>query len=452
MNIDPRAINFRSVRIRTSLAAAGSLLALILVIGLLTNWFVARQINDSLDQTLLAQAEDRVTLLEAGGDPMNLISALGEEVIVVIADSSGTVLASAGTPTPDAVVDLQAGVHDVAIVIIESDNGEVEEPHTEELRAAVAISSSGQRVIVGNERGSTGQALGTIRTGLLIGGPLVGLLAAALVWSAVNRALAPVSRMQADLDAVVRASDGRRVQDPQTGDEIAGLASTMNEVLGRLDQESVARRQFVADASHELKSPLANARILLETRDAGPLNQEVADQVNNELDRLKDIVDDLLFLARVDETTSTDHRPFDLDDVLFDEAERLAPTRGVTIDASGVQPSPALGDRSEITRAVRNLLENAVRHATSIVAIHVNSSETQHTVIIDDDGSGIAEADRERIFERFTRLDDARTRGDGGSGLGLSIVATIATRNGGSVDVGESPRGGARFALSIPAQ
>jgi signal transduction histidine kinase len=266
---------------------------------------------------------------------------------------------------------------------------------------------------------------------------------------------APVDQLRANVDSMAGSGDGHRVTVPETGDELSRLATTMNELLDRIDLQRSAQRQFVADASHELKSPVANLRVLAETSDRPA--DEHAWQV------LRSMVDDLLFLARSDEEalTSSDaigvtanrHDVVHLDDVLFDEAERAtaAAPEGVHIDASGVVPASVRGDGAALSRLARNLIENAARHATSRVQVAVESGEATVRVHIDDDGPGVHEGDRERVFERFTRLDSDRARASGGTGLGLAIVARIAAIHGGSVTISTSDINGARFTLTLPA-
>jgi signal transduction histidine kinase len=277
---------------------------------------------------------------------------------------------------------------------------------------------------------------------------------------------APVDQLRANVDSMAGSGDGHRVTVPETGDELSRLATTMNELLDRIDLQRSAQRQFVADASHELKSPVANLRVLAETSDR-PADehawQVLRSSMVGEAERLRSMVDDLLFLARSDEEalTSSDaigvtanrHDVVHLDDVLFDEAERAtaAAPEGVHIDASGVVPASVRGDGAALSRLARNLIENAARHATSRVQVAVESGEATVRVHIDDDGPGVHEGDRERVFERFTRLDSDRARASGGTGLGLAIVARIAAIHGGSVTISTSDINGARFTLTLPA-
>ncbi len=439
--------NPSSVRFRATAWAAAGLALLVVVSALAINWVVSREVNDAADAVLLEQAQDRAQLLADGADPDALVTVVGEEVVAAVFGPGGDVLAASGTPEPERLADAAPGVQSLDIVVFErqddDDGAEPEAPHVERLRVAVAELGDGRRVVVGNEGEQTRRTLGSVRAVLAAGTPLIALLGGGILWFLTGRALRPVYRMRDDLDTVVAASDGGRVTEPGTRDEIDDLARTLNGVLDALGQQSQARRQFVADASHELKSPVANARALIET--GGPTSR-----VLSELDRLQALVDDLLFLARTDETTPTRPQVVDLDDIVFDEAERAAYRTEIRIDASGVRPARALADPAEAARAIRNLLENAVRHGESRVGVAIEETADQVSVVVTDDGPGIAAADRERIFERFVRLADERSRGDGGTGLGLSIVATIADRNEGRVVVGDQDGPGARLELILP--
>ena len=438
--------NPSSLRFRATVWTAAAIAALVLASALAINWAISRTVRSAFDNVLLEQAEDRALLLENGADPSSLVTVTGEEVVVAVIDRDGAILAASGTPEPEALADLPTGVLDVTITVVEDHDGDEldghEDEHGEALRAAVFENANGQRVVVGNEAEEARRALGVVRWVLAIGGPAIALVASLVVLVLSGRALRPVFRMRDDLNGVVRA--GGRVSEPGTNDEIDELAITLNSVLAELERQSEARRQFVADASHELKSPVANARALIETD--GSRRRTLG-----ELDRLQAIVDDLLYLARTDEPVVGEPTQLDLDDIVFDEAERAASHTERRIDASGVQPARVIADRGEVARAVRNLIDNAVRHSESDVAISVEPGDGTWIVVVDDDGPGVPVVDRDRVFERFTRLEGARARSEGGTGLGLSIVASIASRNGGAVRVGEAPSGGARFELVVPA-
>lgn len=445
-------INTKSVRYRTTAVAGLTLSCLLLLGGLIIFFLVRAEIRDAFDQSLLDQASDRAVSLDAGTPPEALTTTVGSEELVVIIDNRGEIVAARGAAEPNQLLTIPLGLSSADLTLIEHE-GEDAEIEQEPLRLAVVETASGSRVILGGEGEGVRKTIRNIGLVLAIVTSLSALGAAAAAWFLTGRALAPVEQMRDDLDGIVHASSGMRVSSPGSGDEIDELATTMNEVLDRLDEQSVVRRTFVSDASHELKSPLANARVQIETT---PLDlseaeeQQLRNSVVVELDRMQTLVDDMLYLAQNDETRTTVKERVELDDVVFDEAERAAVRTAKRIDASGVQPFAVAADPNEIARAVRNLIENATRHATSVVRLTMEASDSMVSLIIDDDGPGIPADQREHVFERFTRLSEHRSRRDGGTGLGLAIVASIADKNGGLVAVDESPSGGARLVISLP--
>jgi signal transduction histidine kinase len=241
---------------------------------------------------------------------------------------------------------------------------------------------------------------------------------------------------------------------PPGDDEIARLAATMNRMLGRLEDAQARQRRFVSDASHELRSPIASIRQHAElaragSADADPL--ELADVVLEEDLRLQRIVEDLLLLARIDEGTAKLRAdPVDLDDVVLEEAARLRASTGLAVDAAGVSGGRVRGDRDRLGRLVRNLTENAARAARTAVVLSLREEDAAVVLAVEDDGPGIAPADRERVFDRFVRLDEARDRDAGGSGLGLAIVREVAGLHGGTVAALDGALGGARLEVRLP--
>lgn len=286
--------------------------------------------------------------------------------------------------------------------------------------------------------------------------PGLVLAVGGVAWLVAGRALRPVEAIRAEVEAVRGSTIHRRVPEPGTGDEVDRLARTMNAMLDRLESSSRRQRQFVADASHELRSPVAAMRTELEVALLRPERADwtaVAAGVLEEETRLEALVDDLLLLAALDDgpapghgTTASPPGAVDLADVVATESRR-ARRVPVTVTA---ERAVVAGDRRELARAVGNLLDNAARHATSTVAVTVAASGGRAVVHVDDDGPGIPPADRERVFDRFTRLEPARTRAGGGAGLGLALVRRIAERHGGRAAAGESPAGGARLTVEVP--
>jgi signal transduction histidine kinase len=292
---------------------------------------------------------------------------------------------------------------------------------------------------------------------LWVGIPVLVALVGALAWVLVGRALKPVESMRREVDEITHTTLHRRVAEPGSGDEVDRLAHTMNEMLDRLELAADRQRQFISDASHELRSPLTTIRTQIEVADRHPDVAEwesVRGSMLDEVERLDDMVADLLQLARLDETgggptPAPSGTEVDLDELALHEASRLR-SLGVAVDASGVGAVRVTGDVAALSRMVRNLADNAARHAGSRIALAVSLEHGQAVVRVDDDGAGVPTGDRERVFERFTRLDESRTRGAGGAGLGLALVRSVASAHGGTARVDDSPLGGARFEVALP--
>ncbi|MBD8022369.1 sensor histidine kinase [Microbacterium gallinarum] len=309
-------------------------------------------------------------------------------------------------------------------------------------------------VVAGRSTAAADATLASVATLLAVSVPLVVLVVGVTTWIAVGRALAPVDRLRSQVDAVTASDLSRRVDDPHTTDEVGRLARTMNGMLARLETAQHSQRRFISDASHELKSPLAVLRQYAEVALAHPERVSprlLADTVLGEGARLERLVQGMLVLAKADENALVlDAVEVDLDDVLFAEAQRVRATTAVEVDGSGIRPVRARTDVGLVAQAVRNLVDNAVRHASGRVALSTAQADGMAVVVIEDDGPGVPPDQRERVWERFVRLDEARSRDAGGSGLGLAIVAEIARAHGGSVRLDDAALGGARFTLCLP--
>jgi signal transduction histidine kinase len=287
---------------------------------------------------------------------------------------------------------------------------------------------------------------------LLIGFPALVLLVGALAWVMAGRALRPVEAIRAQAAEITHTTIHRRLPVPPTHDEVARLALTMNEMLDRLEDAATRQRRFVSDASHELRSPVASIRTQLEVALRRPQRDDwavVARRVLAEDERLEQAVADLVELARLDEGTGTGElAEVDLDEVVFEECGR---ERTITVDTSGVSGGRVRGRRDALARSVRNLVDNACRHAESRVAVSLRPLDGEVELVVTDDGPGIAPEDRARVFERFTRLDEGRARDAGGMGLGLAVVKGTIERYGGTVTIEDAEPHGARFVIRIPA-
>ena len=319
----------------------------------------------------------------------------------------------------------------------------------------VAEDSDTAVVVVGRDLGDVDDAMGVVVTLVVVAVPLLLALVAFTVWLVVGRALRPVERLRREVDTVTAFRLDQRVAQPAASDEIGRLAATMNRMLQRLEDSQSAQRRFISDASHELKSPLASLHQYAEVAVSYPdrmSTADLADAIREEGGRLESIVRGMLVLARADENSLESARvEVDLDDILLADATRLRDSTALTVDYSGVEAGRVSGSPELLAQVVRNLVDNAARHASSRVGLSLVDDGTEVTLAVDDDGPGIPAAQRERVFERFVRLDEARARDSGGSGLGLAIVRELVAAHGGRVVATDSVLGGARLEVTLPA-
>lgn len=296
------------------------------------------------------------------------------------------------------------------------------------------------------------RAVGSVRGAMLTGLPVVLLVVAGVTWLVTRRALRPVEGIRREMAAITASEDlSRRVPEPGSHDEIARLARTTNETLTALEASVERQRRFVADASHELRSPIASLRTQLEVGAAHPELLDVTGAVADTV-RLQALAADLLLLARLDAGERPGTALLELGALVREEVsqrtgDRIPVTVSVAEGAGGLEVN---GSRTQLARVLGNLLDNAERHARHAVAVAVRAECGGVVVEVTDDGDGVPEAERERIFERFVRLDDARTRDEGGAGLGLALARDVAARHGGRLTVTDAGERGARFALWLP--
>jgi signal transduction histidine kinase len=293
----------------------------------------------------------------------------------------------------------------------------------------------------------------TVAVLLLAGTPLLLGAVAVAVWVLVGRALRSVEQIRTTVAEIDAQALTARLEVPPTRDEIAALAQTMNAMLDRLQASDRAQRAFVSDASHELRSPLATLSTAAEL--AGRTSDEevrtrLVETMNAELARMRGLVGNLMTLARVDaHDVTTAPVEVDLDDLVDDEARRLRLTSRHEVH-TWIEPARVLADAARIAQPLRNLVDNAERHARSRIGLTLLTRGAEAVVWVDNDGPVIAPADREHVFERFVRLDDSRSRDAGGSGLGLAIARASLASQGGSVRVVDHPDGWSRFEVRLP--
>ncbi|MEZ0349835.1 sensor histidine kinase [Mycobacterium sp. pR1184] len=308
-------------------------------------------------------------------------------------------------------------------------------------------------VLVGAGTDDVEATVSTVAIGLAAAAPLVIAAASVATYVLVRRSLRSVEAIRSRV-ADISASDlSERVPVPPQRDEIFTLATTMNQMLSRLESSQAVQRRFIADASHELRSPLSTVISALEVGVAHPElldDRLAADTLLPEAHRMQALVEDLLLLARADERGLALRRTdTDLDDLALAEVTRLRRETTLHVHAE-LAPTRLVGDASALARVLRNLFDNAARHATSRVEVTVRPDDGRAWLTVADDGPGIAPADRRRVFERFVRLDNDRSRSGGGTGLGLAIVFEIVAAHGGSVRIDDRAGGGTAVVVQLP--
>jgi signal transduction histidine kinase len=296
-----------------------------------------------------------------------------------------------------------------------------------------------------------------LRRNLFLGIPLLVLGFGIISWFATRWSLKPVEQLTASVNAMSPDHLGERLPEPASDDEMAELVRTMNRLLERVGEARKRERRFAADASHELRTPITTARLNLEIAQANPTQESLAQAVEFtliEVGRLETLARDLLELNRLDQSrVRANATEIDLRELVHTEVghrQKKLPQLSFEIDAP--QSTAVFGVTTLLVRVVRNLLENAERHARSCISVRVVSLKDSVSLTIYNDGPPIALEDRRRVFEPFTRLDEARSRQDGGSGLGLAIAADVIAAHGGTIAVIDDPRGGAAFEVVIPAR
>lgn len=298
------------------------------------------------------------------------------------------------------------------------------------------------------------ETVGTATGVLTLGLAVLVLVLCGVMWVVIGRTLAPVEAIRRQASEITAKRLNRRVTEPVQQDEIGRLARTVNLMLDRLEDSADRQQRFVADAAHELRSPVASLRTQLETADVGPPGDDAAVSVPDLLHetlRIQAMVDRLLLLARTDAgDLASQLSSVDLDDTVFEAVSSLVSPR-VPVDLSGVAPAQVIGDAYLLEQVVRNLLENAVRHASHSVRVRLERAPSDVVLTVEDDGPGVPESRRDEVFDRFTRLDAARDRHGGGVGLGLAIAAEVVQVHHGKIRVDRSELGGACFRVELPA-
>ena len=450
----PRRLGLRldSVRLRTALASALVVALALGVFAWLGVWLQHRELVDAAEQIARREADAVAAAVQSSSGEASLGRIGGEETVVQVIGPDGRVQQSSAaidgegpivgvSPQPAGELvrrmdSLPTGEGDSYIVVT----------------VPVQTSRGPGTVVVAQSLESVDTATGTAVRLLLVGCPALVLLVALTGYWLAGRALAPVDSMTRRLAAITAEDLDDRLPTSESRDEVSELARTLNAMLGRLEDSTRARQRFVADASHELRSPLTTIRAAHEIGRRMPDATDwkaVGDDVLAETARLEDLVADLLLLAgSADPAGMGALTDLDLTELVLAEGGR---PRRVPVRVTASPGVRVTGNRQAVERAVRNLVDNAERHAASAVEVRLSHGPDGGAVVeVLDDGNGIPIEERERVFERFVRLDESRNRDEGGAGLGLAISRDIARAHGGEVRVLESPRG-ARMSLELPA-
>lgn len=452
----------RSIRFRVTVLATLTTAVLIFAFGVLLTRLVTADLIESGEDALAEVVEEveGVSLVRLGEQGVE-IRVEDEEVLAELdLDDDGDIVVDLFRDSDDGPADepfgafvLDTGTEEIREVI--DLDGSTSQEELERISAEVAedivdgatdslagldVVEASQQIVDGVTDGVDAAQDAAWRIG-----PLLVLLSAVVTWIVVGRALAPTRRIAAEAAAIDSTSLDRRMS-RDGGGEVDTIARVINEMLERIEGGVRREQQFVSDASHELRTPLATARIAAELAGTDDPDSIYPPQVVEEIDRMQQLVDDLLELARGDVGRPHELVPFG--DLLREQAARHPQAHRIRVSVT--HDGVIHGRPAELRRVMVNLLDNAERFAGAGVDVSAQVVGSEVVLHVDDDGPGIPPADRRRIFDRFTRLDEGRARAAGGSGLGLAIVHSIVSRHGGSVEVNDAPTGGARFTVRLP--
>ena len=447
--------------IRLRLTLVFGLLMAGLLIGLAA--FVSVRVEQALIAGVDAGLESRAGVLmdqAAAGDlPANGPLVDSDEAFAQLVSADGRVLDGTRGLEPTPLVD-----RDVLASLSGPELYDVEARTPEEAllaRVLAVPTSSGAVLIVGASLEDQLDALAQLRGQLLVGVPIGILLATLVGWLVAGAALRPVERLRTEAQAISGSELGRRLAVPNTGDELARLAESLNRMLGRLEDAVERERRFVGDASHELRTPLANlkAELDLSLRRARTTEELLGAlrSAKEETDRLTGLAEDLLVLARTEDGRLPVRRErVDVARLVREivaSFESRASDLGIALAARSDGELAADVDGTRLRQAIGNLIDNALRHTRpgGRVEIGVQEADGVLTISVADSGEGFDAQFLARAFEPFSRVDSARSRAHGGTGLGLAIVRAVAEGHGGSVSAANGPEGGGLVEIRLPA-
>ncbi|MFF3437507.1 sensor histidine kinase [Streptosporangium sp. NPDC002721] len=497
-----KSLRFRLTAVASAVLAVALVVSAYVMITVLGNALLA-----TIDDSIYQRARETVSLADAGRLPDEMTSPDG--TLLQVIDGRGRITHTT-TGTDRLVPLLDAGERAAAVGRGEArflDGKPYGIPHV--LRVRVLSADRGQTVIAARPFSEVQTSISTAGHVLVVGTPLLLILLAGASWVIIGGTLRPIAALRRGADEISDTARSRRLPVPEARDEVHSLATTLNAMLARLEKAGVRQRALVSDAAHELRSPLASIRLQLEVALGHPEGQdwrETAEGVLEDTMRLSRLAEDLLSLARLDERGGTPARgePVELDQLVAQTVERYGEAVTVRIagepdygsdhgldrepdhgpnhklgngpnhgperapgGGTGHEPGTArepgngsesrpesrplrvTGDAMDLSRVLVNLVDNALRHTSAPVLVELRAEGADAVLTVTDDGPGIPETDRERVFDRFTRLDSARSRDEGGAGLGLAIVRETVHAHGGAVHL-EDASPGLRAVVRLP--
>jgi len=435
-----------SVRFRTTVAS-------VVVVGVAlfgaSLWLIQHQrssLTAGFESTALLRAQDLSSALKEGTLPTNLAVQYEDSSFLQVVNEKGDVVASSVNITGEKSLELEIPASQTSAVYTLS-NLPAGDSDFRVVGLRVQSAAENFIIISGVSLEQVTNGVSSLTYSLLVAMPVLLFLIGLLTWIVVGMAFRPVEDITRMVFEITAHDLHRRVPQPNSNDEISYLAKTMNNMLERLEKSDQQQRAFIGDVSHELRSPLASVQAQLEVHVLHPEtapSAQVVNEVLEEVSRMNHLINDMLLLATVEkERISTSFEYLSLDEVVLREVKKIYEITTLKINFSNVHPVQVFGSERHLARLLRNLLENAARYATANVSVSLTKTDLGAQLRIDDDGLGIPAAERESVFHRFARLDESRTRGDGGVGLGLAIVRKIANIHHATVRIEDNDPGAA---------
>ncbi|OMH27643.1 hypothetical protein BKD30_03070 [Tersicoccus phoenicis] len=450
-----RGIRGQSVAAAVVAVACALLAGGVLLLVLLQNALTAS--TETVLRTKVSDVAAQIHTQDVEEAGRSIATAGAADLLVQIVDSSGRVVAASDPSLRSApLTSTTVAPGQTTLVRVSSPPGvrtDGDEDYEVAATGATAGSGANYTVLAARSAGVTSSTVRTVALFLVAATPLLLVIVGVAVGVLVGRSLRQVERIRSQVAGIDAHRLGTRVDVPGTRDELAALATTMNAMLARIESADTAQRRFVSHASHELRSPLSTLRTGLEVSvrdDTGQSWRSMAPLLQAETVRMGRLVEDLLTLSKTDDSGfAVDREELDLDDVLTGELARLQAAGAQRITAR-IVPARVRGDAGRLAQVLRNVLDNADRHARSAIRVELATTGGEAVLQIDNDGDPVPPGERERVFDRFVRLDESRDRDTGGSGLGLTVARSLVRAHDGTITTGEAPDGFCRFEIRIP--